>query len=95
MQNPTKLNLGSEANWPANQLRRDKILRDMNEVGFLTKAQLDEALAGSPSSAVLITAIAGTAGTVGSNVAGLFKSKKREQPGEEDPRSEDSDAENA
>lgn len=38
-------------------------------------------------------AIAGTAGAVGSNVAGLFKSKKKRQSGEEDSRSEGLDGE--
>jgi hypothetical protein len=36
-------------------------------------------------------AISGTAGTVGSNVAGLFKSKKKEQSPEDNPHSEGSD----
>jgi hypothetical protein len=40
-------------------------------------------------------AIVGTADAVGSNVAGLFKSKKKEQSGEEGSRGEDSDGEDA
>ncbi|WP_157630336.1 hypothetical protein [Kribbella catacumbae] len=40
-------------------------------------------------------AIAGTAGAVGSNVAGLFNSKRKEQSSEESPQSEDLNGEDA
>ncbi|WP_202869775.1 hypothetical protein [Kribbella caucasensis] len=40
-------------------------------------------------------AIVGAAGAVGANVAGLFKSKKKEQSSEEGSRNEDSDGEDA
>lgn len=44
VQYPFQLSLGEPKNFPANQARRDKILRDMNQLGYLTNQQLADAL---------------------------------------------------
>jgi membrane peptidoglycan carboxypeptidase len=45
VQDPNKLQLDEPENFPANKERRDKILGDMLELGKLTQAQHDEAVA--------------------------------------------------
>jgi membrane peptidoglycan carboxypeptidase len=45
VQTPDSLNLGTPENYPANKARRDLILGNMLELGHITQAQYDEAIA--------------------------------------------------
>ncbi len=45
VQNPSKLSLDNPEHYAANQARRDLIMRDMFEVGYITQEELDAAIA--------------------------------------------------